>query len=331
MTQQITTISMKKLAATLFFAFAGISAFAQQDAQFSQYMFNQFYLNPAVAGADPRFAHFNLMYRRQWVGYSPTFDDGGAPNTAVFSYTMPLNTLNSGVGLFVENDVIGPGSINQFKLAYAYHINTKKGRLSLGVSGGFYNSIIDFGRLRFNDAGDPLLEGRGRESQWVPDFGLGVYYATPKFFLGVSNAHLLQPVLNYGTEIATNRLEGNYTLLGGVNFDLSPSLTLSPSAIVKTNLRNVASVEGSAILRYQDSYYFGLSLRDVGPSNDAIAMIGANVLKDKSLAIGYAFDLRLNNQAALAATSHEIRLGYRLPAAQKPKRFIIRTPRFRFE
>ncbi len=322
---------MKKFTITLFLIVLGLSAEAQQDAQFSQYMFNQFYLNPAVAGSDPRFAHFNLMYRRQWVGYSPTFDDGGAPNTAVFSYTMPLNNINSGIGLFVENDMIGPGSINQFKLSYAYHIATKKGRLSLGLSGGFYNSVIDFGRFRFNDTGDPLLEGRGRESQWVPDFGLGVYYTSQKFFLGVSNSHLLQPVLNYGTEIATNRLEGNYTLLGGMNFDISPSLTLSPSAIVKSNLRNVVSLEGSALLHYQDSYYFGLSFRDVGPTNDAIAMIGANVLKDKSLAIGYAFDLRLNSQAALAATSHEIRLGYRIPAAQRPKRFIIRTPRFRFE
>jgi type IX secretion system PorP/SprF family membrane protein len=328
---------MKRFFATTFFIISSLVALAQQDAQFSQYMFNQLYLNPATAGVDPRFTQFNLLYRRQWVGYTPTFDDGGAPVSTVFSYSMPLNSINSGIGLHFLNDVLGPTSINDLKFSYAYHIPTKGGRLSLGASGGFYNSTIDFNRFRANDPNDPLIAGRGRESQWTPDFGLGVYYSSKKFFLGLSNNHLLQPSLNYGTEIVSNRLEGNYTLLGGWNFYLSPSLTLSPSAVVKTNLRNVTSFEGSAVLSYQQKFVVGLSFRDLAPSgtnsgvNDAILLLGLNLLKDNSLSIGYAGDLRLNSQAALATTSHELRLAYRIPAAAKPKRYIIRTPRFRFE
>jgi type IX secretion system PorP/SprF family membrane protein len=199
------------------------------------------------------------------------------------------------------------------------------------VQGGFYNQAIDFGRLRPNEPGDPLIEGRGRENQFIPDFGAGIYYTKGHTFAGLSASHILEPSLNYGTIIEINSLERNYTLIGGTRFDITTDIAVSPSAIVKSNFRNTLSYEGTALVSYQDKYYGGVSFRDIGPSNDLIFLIGASFLKDNSLSLGYAFDYVLTGVAAKAATSHEIRVGYKIPAPARAQRYIIRTPRFRFE
>ncbi|WP_448520129.1 PorP/SprF family type IX secretion system membrane protein [Rhodoflexus sp.] len=308
-------------------------ASAQQDAQFSQFMFNQLYLNPATSGIDSRFTHFNLIHRRQWVGYSTTLDgDGGAPVSTVISASMPINGIRSGIGIYLLNDAIGPVTNNDIQLSYAYHHPLKNdARLSFGIRGGFYNQIFDFGRLRPNEPNDPLIIGRGRESQFVPDFAAGLYYSSPKYFFGVSANHLLQPGFEYGTTFAISPLERTYTFLGGSEFILTSDILIKPSAIVKTNLRNVVSYEGAVIFDVRQKYYAGASFRDLGPISSISLLIGASVMKDNALTIGYAFDYEITGVAAKAATSHELRLGYRIPAPKKPESFNIRTPRFRFD
>jgi type IX secretion system PorP/SprF family membrane protein len=318
---------------TLFTLSFGWEASAQQDAQFSQFMFNQLYLNPATAGIDSRFTHFNLIHRRQWIGYSTTLDgDGGAPVSTVLSATMPINTIRSGVGIHILNDALGPVTNNDIQLSYAYHHALKNGaRLSLGMRGGFYNQTFDFGKLRPNEPNDPLIIGRGRESQFVPDFAMGVYYSTQKYFAGISANHLLQPGFEYGTTFAISPLERSYTLLGGGEITLSSNLSIRPSAIVKTNLRNVISYEGAILFDIGQKYYAGASFRDLGPVSSVSMLIGASVLKDNAMTIGYAFDYEITGAAAKAATSHEFRIGYRIPAPKKAELFNIRTPRFRFD
>lgn len=318
---------------TLFALAVQWQALAQQDAQFSQFMFNQLYLNPATAGIDSRFIHFNLIHRRQWVGYSTTLDgDGGAPVSTILSATMPINAIRSGIGIHVLNDALGPIINNDIQLSYAYHHPLKNGaRLSVGMRGGFYNQTFDFGRLRPNEPNDPLIIGRGRESQFVPDFAAGIYYSTPKYFAGISANHLLQPGFEYGTTFALTPLERTYTLLGGGEIVLSPDFSIQPSAIVKTNLRNVISYEGAALFNIRQKYYAGASFRDLGPVSSVSALIGASILKDNSMTIGYAFDYEITGAAAKAATSHELRIAYRIPAPKKAELFNIRTPRFRFD
>jgi len=318
---------------TLFTLGLGLQVSAQQDAQFSQFMFNQLYLNPAIAGIDNRFTHFNLIHRRQWVGYSTTLDgDGGAPVSTVLSATMPINTIRSGVGIHILNDALGPITNNDIQLSYAYHHALNSGaRLSLGMRGGFYNQTFDFGKLRPNEPNDPLIIGRGRESQFVPDFAVGIYYSAQKYFAGISANHLFQPSFEYGTTFAISPLERSYTMLGGGEVVLSPNLSMRPSAIVKTNLRNVVSYEGALLFDVVRKYYAGASFRDLGPISSVSMLIGASILKNNSMNIGYAFDYEITGAAAKAATSHELRIGYRIPAPKKTELFNIRTPRFRFD
>lgn len=303
---------------------------AQQDAQFSQYMFNQLFLNPAVAGLDQENIEFGLIHRSQWAGYSATFDDGSAPVTQVFSMSAPIRVANSGIGLHLVRDQLGPLTNLELMLSYAYHHKLQNGNvLSIGIRGGIYNQTIDFSQYRFNDAGDPLIPSASKENQVKPDFNLGVYYNSEKYFVGASLNHLLKTEFNYGTGININSLDKNLTLLGGVNFDVSPTFTIAPSAILKTDF-NTASYEVSTLFTYDEKYFLGGSLRASNSLDAAIMILGLNTLEDKSLRITYSIDFVTSGRTAKSPTSHEISLGYRLFSPPPSASPIIRTPRFRF-
>ncbi|UZR92782.1 PorP/SprF family type IX secretion system membrane protein [Chondrinema litorale] len=304
---------------------------AQQDAQFSQYMFNQLYLNPAAAGINTRQIEFSVIHRSQWLGYEGSFDDGGAPTTQVASISMPFEKYNLGVGLHFVNDKIGPVTNQEAQLSLAYQIKVSRGIIAIGVRGGFYNQQLNVDELRFTDpVNEPLYQQlSGRESQMVSDFGAGIYYkdVNDKFFTGMSISHLNRSNFNYGTNISFNELESHYTFLAGVNLDLTRTVKLTPSAIVKSDM-NTFSIESSVIATFNEKFYTGLSMREL---EAAIAIVGVNLLKDKSLRLGYAFDYTLKAQNAKETTSHEILLSYKIPALQVFEPSIIRTPRFRFE
>ncbi|MDW8288960.1 MAG: PorP/SprF family type IX secretion system membrane protein, partial [Flammeovirgaceae bacterium] len=112
---------------------------AQQDAQFSQYMQNILFYNPAAAGVSQRWTQINAIHRSQWVGYDATFDDGGAPTTQVFSIDMPLTKYKLGTGLHFVHDQLGLVRNVEVQLSVAYHLKLSPGLLSIGVRGGAYN------------------------------------------------------------------------------------------------------------------------------------------------------------------------------------------------
>ncbi|GAB4476432.1 MAG: hypothetical protein OHK0057_25080 [Thermoflexibacter sp.] len=311
---------------------------AQQDAQFSQYMFNQQYLNPAVVGLDTNFIHTGLIFRQQWLGYRATFDDGGAPASTVLTINAPIKRVKSGIGLHLVYDVIGPVTNTEIQLSYAYHIPIKNGRFSLGLRAGMYNQSTDFSKFRPVDRDDPLLSNTGRINQFVPDFALGVYLSKPNYYIGASMNHLAQADINYSTSFIFASLKQSMNVVGGYNWVLNENITLMPSALVKflpSNFIGTFSYETTLIGNYEtkarNNIYLGVGFRDVAPTTDLIFLLGVNnLLKDNSLSLGYAFDLVMNGSTAKAPTSHEVRLGYRLPAPKRYERNIIRTPRFRF-
>jgi type IX secretion system PorP/SprF family membrane protein len=306
-----------------------LTLLAQQDPQFSQYMFNQLYLNPAVAGADPRYIEFVMIHRSQWTGYSGSFDDGGAPTTQAGSINMPLHKYRLGTGLQFVNDQLGPVTNQEVRLSLAYHIPLKKAQLSIGLRGGIYNHVIDFDQLRFVDPNDPL-ELTGKQSEFTSDFGFGMYFKpnSGQYYIGASINHLTKSNFDYGTGITYNSLEQHYSILGGFNYDLSSSVVLSPSVIVKTDLNSFSS-EVSLLSTLNNKFYVGVSFR--GLLESAIIMGGVNLMKDNRLRIGAAFDYTVLAKNAKEQTSHEIMLTYRLPGFQSIVSPIIRTPRFRIE
>lgn len=319
------------LSCNLLFVFR---AEAQQDAQYSQFMLRGLYFNPAVSGIDRDHLTFGLAHRSQWLGYDPTFDDGGAPTSQVFEVATPLRRINSGLGFLLALDQTGPLSSTQLKVSYAYHAQIGKNghRLSFGVRGGVYNQRIDFAQYRPRDEDDPILEpllNQGEQNQWQPDLGLGVHFSHPRYFVGFALDHLLGTTFDYGTEFNVSSLEPHAYLTGGANFDLGGAWGATPSAIVKTDF-NTLSYDANLLITYLNTYFAGGGVRASSELDAGIVMLGMHLLESRNFTVAYSIDLVSSGTEVKAPTSHEISLGYRIPLPAAISNPIIRTPRFRY-
>jgi type IX secretion system PorP/SprF family membrane protein len=295
----------------------------QQDPQFSQYMFNDLYNNPAYSGV-MGVTNLSILYRSQWLGYSGTYDDGGAPNSFIASFNTPIFRLRSGAGFYFVNDIIGPQNNIQFMGSYAYHLGVGNGKLSFGVRAGVYGQSIDFTKYRAVNPDDPLLLN-GKESQYRPDMGVGIYYKAEKYYGGVSLNHILKAKFDFGSDSLKNALQNNMIINGGYRYELNYDIILTPSLLIKTDFVSY-SFDISVLGTYREKIWGGLSYRQ---SEAVIALLGMNLLKDKSLKIGYSLDYVIQAQKAKQATSHEILMSYNMPAVTGGGKKIIRTPRFR--
>ncbi|PWJ40782.1 PorP/SprF family type IX secretion system membrane protein [Sediminitomix flava] len=300
------------------------SVSAQQQPQFSQYMFNQFYLNPALAGNVSKWMEASLIHRTQWANYQGSFDEGGAPETQVFTLSLPFSRNNFGIGLNLLNDKLGGQTNQEIGLSAAYYIPIKNGKLSFGMRLSAVNYQIDYDVLRFVDPNDPLAQNTGVDGVVTYDLGAGLYYQTPLWFAGVGATHLQQTDLE-SEGIGLSSLSLHYNVIAGLNFNLGKNIELQPSVLVKSDL-NAYSFELSTIATYNEKIYGGLSLRE----DEAMALIAGMYFMDHNrLRVGYAYDYTLKQVNAKQRSSHEIMLSFRLFAPYEQEPSIIRTPRFR--
>jgi len=303
-------------------AVAGIAS-AQQDPLFSQYMYNDLYNNPGYSGV-MGVTNLSLMYRSQWVGYTGTFDDGGAPQTFYAGFNTPVYRARSGAGFYFINDILGPQSNIQFMGSYAYHLGIGAGKLSIGVRAGIFGQSIDFGKYNPVNPDDPVLLN-GKESQYRPDMGVGLYYKTEKYYAGIALNHVLNSSFDFNTDSLKNALVKNMVITGGYKYELNYDIVLNPSFIVRTDFISY-SFDVSLLGTYREKFWAGLSYRQ---SEAAVALLGMNMLKDKSLKVGFSFDYVIQAQKAKQATSVELLVSYNMPAVTGGGKKIIRTPRFR--
>ena len=317
-----------------FFNYSFINA--QQEPQFSHYVFNQLYSNPALAGIDENTSEISLLHRSQWVGYESTFQDGLAPTTQLATINFPFQFKENklGMGLFFANDRLGFQTNMEIKLSLAYHIKMKIGSLSFGIGAGFFNQRIDFSKLRFREDGDPLdLKTVQNNGSW--DYDLGIYYNSTYFFTGLSVKHIVEPDISFNSDISDilqNTINRHFNFIGGINIDASRDIQLTTSLLIKSNL-TAYSFEMGMIADYRNIVYAGVSLREI---ESAIIMVGIYPIKKnralKKLRIGYAFDYTIQDQRAKSPTSHEIILSYRIPTFSVNVHNVRpRTPRFRHE
>jgi type IX secretion system PorP/SprF family membrane protein len=297
---------------------------AQQDAQFTQYMFNHIYLTPAAAGEDG-LVRITTFWREQWMGYQSSFGDGGAPSTQLISFSSPIHKIKSGFGGYIMNDNLGPQNNLEFQGMYAYHLGIKESKLSFGLKLGIYAQTLDYDKYRAIDEDDPFLKDKtGKDSQIKPDLGVGFMYRTEKYYGAVGFNHLLQSEFDFGGS-QRNALETHMNLTGGYFFDVNLDLQINPTFLVKTDF-NKTSVDLAVIGTLKNTMWGGLAFRS---SEAANLLLGYSFLKDKSLRFGYSIDFVLKDRAAKENFSHEFMASYALPVTSGGVKKIVRTPRYR--
>ena len=310
---------------TLLIVVTGVSTHAQQDPQFTQYMFNSIYVTPAYAGVDG-VTQLTAIHRSQWLGYESSFNDGGAPTTQLISFNTPIYKLKSGFGVYAINDKLGPQNNVEAHAMYAYHLGLKDAKLSFGIKVGFYSQTINYDKYRAIHPDDPLLNGEGKESQVRPDIGFGLFYRAEKFYLGAGVNHLTRAEFDFGNNDSRNALENHLNFTGGYFYEVNFDLTLNPTVLVKTDFKEY-SFDLGVIATLKDKMWAGLSFRQ---SEAANVLLGYSFLKDKALRLGYAIDIVVKDQEAKENFSHELLLSYQLPVYATGKK-VIRTPRYRHQ
>lgn len=343
---------------------------AQQDAQFSQYMFNGMYYSPGFAGLDGM-TRATFIHRTQWLSYNPVLPgdrsagasypvsygengNGGAPQTNILTIQSltPLLNKSIGAGLNVVQDVYGPIRTFQVQLTASYILKMKSGNLGIGIRGGIFNqavrNISDYRVINENDQiyKELTADGNNVASQTKPDLNIGIAYRTNKYYVGFSVAHLLKSSFSYGFNESISKVSNHMYFTGGYNLNLGSMIVLTPSALVQTDLKQLSYIFG-AIATYNDKFWFGINLResfakkDVATggktlrNDDIVFLVGVNLLKNKqninALKIGYAFDFVTSGQDAKQRTSHEVLLSYLIVPPWDVLKPKIRTPRYRHD
>lgn len=318
---------MKKLLPVLLLVlFAAPLALAQQQPQFTHYGFNGMQISPAYAGITNH-PEFTSIYRYQWLGYDASFDDGGSPQTLLVTAHTPVRLLHGGLGLNLMRDKIANTTVLSAGLSYSFHIKIgETGKLGLGVQGNVSN--YEKGSYRANDANDPSVPFNSSDTKF--DLGAGVWYESETFYGGGGITNLLGA--EYEFESATDDEKG--ILLGenhifvtaGYRLPLNRDITLTPTVLLKHDTETFSFDAGGRVT-YLEKYWAGVNYRH----EEAVsALVGVSLLQDNALRVGYALDLTTFEEAAKAATSHEVMLTYRLPEPVIRFKPPVRTPRYYF-
>ncbi len=299
---------------------------AQQDAQFTQYMFNGMFYNPAFAGKESGY-RFSALHRSQWASYTTSSGQGGAPVTQLITAEGRLDSKNLGYGLSVVNDQIGATGNLEVNLKASYHKKIKRATLSIGAYAGMFSSSLDYGELVVVNP-EPNLPQSGKESQMALDFGAGILYDRANYYFGLSTKHINQPTFDFGDASYANQLKNHSYFLFGYRVRPIGQLRIEPSFLIKTVSFNNFSYEVSVMATHQNKINGGIAYR----GEESVSLIlGYSLLRDNTLKLGYSFDLVTGGLEAKSPTSHELMLRYVLPTSSREvERVIQRTPRFRF-
>ncbi|PKQ69744.1 PorP/SprF family type IX secretion system membrane protein [Raineya orbicola] len=294
----------------------GLKAQAQQDAMFSQYMFNPIAVNPAYVGSNEVLT-FTGLFRKQWVGIE------GAPTTATLSVDAPLRNETMGLGLNVVGDQIGIFKTLGIYASYSYRIKlNESSRLAFGLQVGGSQFVADFGSVNTIN-NDPTFQGAGMFSKFLPNVGTGVWYNTERLFVGVSVPHLINNAQS-GDAAFLNDTDGarqyrHYFVMAGYAFDLSEDWQLKPSLLFKGVQAAPLQLDINATLWYLDKFGAGLSWRSFSSAN---ILLGYKI--NEQLSAGYAYDFSTTDLRRYNTGSHELMLRYQL----RTSKTRIITPRF---
>jgi len=294
--------------------------YAQQDPQFTQYMYNMSVINPAYATDEQDKINLGGLYRAQWVG------SVGGPETGTFFVHTPLSKKIE-MGLSVINDRIGD-VVNETNLFvdFAYVVHFSKSKLSFGLKGGLTFFDTDFNNFQLVDAApDPAFADN--ISRVFPNIGTGVFYFSDKYYIGLSAPNLLQTNHLERTDgiYTTGSEETHYFFTGGYVFNLSEKLKFKPAFMAKTASGSPLSVDVTANFLINDVFEIGGAYR----LDDSFSgMVNFRVFNN--MRIGYAYDHTVSNLGSFNSGSHEFILLFDIyKKKKKPKIYgYDKSPRF---
>lgn len=278
--------------------FTGLANYAQQDAQFTQYMYNTINVNPAYAGSRGALSIFGL-HRTQWVGLD------GAPVTNALSFNSPINDSNIGIGLSFLNDRIGPTNENAISADISYTIHTSETyKLSFGLkaTGNFFN--LDTSLLNPKDQNDTQFQNLNKFS---PNFGAGIYFHSDKSYIGISIPNFIETKHYNDNEVAIYKEKINYYLIAGYVIDLNDNIKFKPALLSKLVQGAPLQVDVSANFMFNKKFVLGAAYR-----LDAAVSALAGFQVSDGWYIGYGYDLETTRLKHYNSGSHEVFLRYEL-------------------
>lgn len=297
----VNKLHIKRTLIIIFVMFNTGILLAQQLPHFSQYYLNDYLINPAVAGTKKYFEG-KSTHRYQWEGITD------APRTYTLSVNGPIKNLNMGIGGYLFKDVVGPTRRTGFNMSYAYHLKLKEGlKLSLGLSAGLLQFMIDASKINLRHADDPLLID-GIQSDLVPDAGFGLYLYHEKYYFGFSAPQLINSKVKFfdDGDNPIGTLPPHFFLTGGYNYQLTDDFVLAPSIFVKYVSPAPIQFEGTLRLIYQEKLWLSGTYRDL----DAITVSLGYIIQD-NFTIAYAYDITTTNLKNYNNGTHELMVGIR--------------------
>ncbi|MDB5137361.1 MAG: type secretion system rane protein PorP/SprF [Mucilaginibacter sp.] len=325
---------MKKLLHALFiFIIAFQSVNAQQKPQYTQYVFNNLLLNPAVSGME-NYVDVKAGYRSQWTGLE------GAPVTSYLTVTAPfgsdfvkgdatsmspgnednpysrLYTQNyeaaephHGIGFMIVSDQAGPINTSNIDATYAYHLGLSSTfNLSVGVAAGFNHISLNTSMITLENPLDPAI-ANGNNSQWKPDLSVGIWGYSSSYYFGVSAQQILPQNLYFSTTNSINQTKTvpQYFITGGFKVFLSDDVTLLPSALIKFIQPLPLAYDVNMKLAFRDRFWIGASYRN----QDSFAgLVGFNI--SSLINISYSYDYTTSALRTVSTGTHEIVIGLML-------------------
>ena len=297
---------MKKNFIIILVCFSALTK-AQQLPMYSQYITNDFVLNPAIAGSKPYFP-LQINSRTQWSGLGKI-----APKTNTLSYHMPLAYESIGVGAIVMQDETGPYSQIGLTLSFAYHMQLDEDdvtRLSLGLSGLITQHNLKQDDLIFHN---PDPEFQGSYSKMVPDASFGAYLYSKNFSLSVSAHQLFESTFKKSVQdiFGDNSQVRHYFAHASYRIDIHSDLAIEPSLLVKSTEVSPTQFDLNARAIIDNNYWAGLSLRS---SQSLVILAGLHM---RSLFLSYSYDYGISSLSSIASGSHEISLGFNINDKRK--------------
>lgn len=302
---------MKKLLFVIF-VISLQSAFAQQLPLQSQYMFNKYAFNPAVAGSEDRFVILT-GFRSQWTGFD------GAPQTALLTMQGPLGS-GSGIGADVYSDKLGATSELGFHAAYTYQVSLDKDtRLAFGLQVGGVQYSVNGTLLNTYEPDDQVVP-QVMTSAFLADATFGTYLFSDKFYVGASVFHLTNSAIAFSNDFSQDQIgffDRHLVLMGGLKIDAGEKLIVEPSFMLRAVTGAPIQIDFSSRLIYDKKYWLGLTYRTRAAW---IAMLGIDV--SEHFVLGYGFDYSTTELQSFSNGTHEVILGWKFNQKKQSSRLF---------